>query len=377
MISEMRRNIAAINGLNQEEIDGEYTFFYDESINIRKFKIKSYTEYNNPIDQDFVLGGLMICAPNQRELPYIGSLIDSLHLQKSMREIKCEHIVGNGDFISSLNSKRLKTLLSWIDEQQFWIHFRSANYFYYGLVDIIDEYINNSDDLSQLILVERIIKNALWKAFREKDAEGRKILYTFNYPNVGQAREAEFYKNVQKLYRSAKTLTHEEVTLLDYIFKEAIQNPCCTFLDMNDDHVIQDGFAEFYTEPVYLFCNSTHIFDEEKTVEPKVKLFCLHPEDIKVHFEFRESKSSYSTQISDVIVGLLGRLFKYADSISSFSSFENDWHRLNTLQKDNFSVISRLIMRSMQLFPALINRIQPISSSIMLEKILGFSMLQG
>lgn len=67
-------------------------------------------------------------------------LIKRLNLQRSMNEIKCEHIVGKVDFLNALKSQRLKEVLSWIVRNELWIHCRSTNYFYYGLVDIIDSY---------------------------------------------------------------------------------------------------------------------------------------------------------------------------------------------------------------------------------------------
>lgn len=66
MNSRYRDMVISGNFLNPSDVNGAFTFFYDESINVRKFRIKSEDTYNNPIDQDFVLGGLMVKPPNKR-----------------------------------------------------------------------------------------------------------------------------------------------------------------------------------------------------------------------------------------------------------------------------------------------------------------------
>ena len=369
MNSRYRDMVISGNFLNPSDVNGAFTFFYDESINVRKFRIKSEDTYNNPIDQDFVLGGLMIKASQQKELPEINMLIKCLNLQSSMNEIKCEHIVGKVDFLNALKSQRLKEVLSWIVRNELWIHCRSTNYFYYGLVDIIDSYATAlSPDESKWA------KNALWKVFKGNLAAGTKILFQFAYPNVGKENEVRFYKKIRELYmESTSILSKAEIDLLNIVFSEAIKKPSCPFLYANTDLMVQDSFTEFYTEPVWLFCNSMHIFDEEKTIKPKMDMFFQYPgNDIQVHYNFCNSTESYSLQLSDVMVGILGKLFKYVEGLSSFDTFLLDWRMLSAFQKDNFNVLSRLICRSMIECPPLINRVQPIDTVRLIEKILFF-----
>ncbi len=129
---------------------------------------------------------------------------------------------------------------------------------------------------------------------------------------------------------------------------------------------VNGAYTFFYDE-------SINIFDEEKTIKPKMDIFFQYPEnDIHVHYNFCNSKEFYSQQLSDVVAGILGKLFKYADSLSSFDASLMDWRTLSAFQKNNFIVLSRLICRSMIECPPLINRVQPVDFVRLIEQILFF-----
>jgi hypothetical protein len=61
------------------DFDGAYTFYYDETNNIRKFYIRE-TDFNSAFTDNFVLGGLV----HEGSAPDIQSLIDSFKLQESV-----------------------------------------------------------------------------------------------------------------------------------------------------------------------------------------------------------------------------------------------------------------------------------------------------
>jgi hypothetical protein len=57
------------------DFDGAYTFYYDETNNIRKFYLRE-TDFNSTFTDNFVLGGLVHEGP----APDVQALIDSFKL---------------------------------------------------------------------------------------------------------------------------------------------------------------------------------------------------------------------------------------------------------------------------------------------------------
>ena len=69
------------------DFDSYFTFYYDETNNIRKFYVRKI-DFNSYFNSNFVLGGLVY----QRSSPNIKLLFDRLNLQKNITEVKLKHI---------------------------------------------------------------------------------------------------------------------------------------------------------------------------------------------------------------------------------------------------------------------------------------------
>jgi hypothetical protein len=79
------------------DLTAKYTFYYDETNNIRKFYVKEQ-DFNTSFDLTFVLGGLV---HSNRTKPEIETLFEGIRLQKSISEIKLKHL-ATGDFLECL-----------------------------------------------------------------------------------------------------------------------------------------------------------------------------------------------------------------------------------------------------------------------------------
>ena len=76
-----------------------------------------------------------------------------------------------------------------------------------------------------------------------------------------------------------------------------------------------DGFGAFYLHRLALFKNATHILDIEKTIETYLASLDLRDGSTPLqHFEFVDSRATLWVELSDALVGLLGKLFSYADN---------------------------------------------------------------
>src|SRR5689334_18368316 len=83
------------------DFDSSFTFYHDETNNIRKFYIKEYG-FNHSFTANFVLGGIV----HEGISPDIKPLFDKLNLQKTIKEVKLKHI-AKGEFLDCLKSEKL------------------------------------------------------------------------------------------------------------------------------------------------------------------------------------------------------------------------------------------------------------------------------
>ncbi len=67
-ISDIRKSIKVLNP--NIDIDSPYTFYYDETNNIKKFCLKNEEDFNNSFNSNFVLGGVLF-EGNKPQLPNI------------------------------------------------------------------------------------------------------------------------------------------------------------------------------------------------------------------------------------------------------------------------------------------------------------------
>ncbi len=121
--ADMLKNIFA--GQPLYGLEEEYVFFYDETNNIRKFWIRD-VGFNKP-PKNFVLGGIV--HKKSRPLTGLDELVESLHIQKSAKEIKFNQL-ATGSHLGALNSKKIGTLLEWLIANAVFIHYSNINILY-------------------------------------------------------------------------------------------------------------------------------------------------------------------------------------------------------------------------------------------------------
>jgi hypothetical protein len=95
------------------DFDGAYTFYYDETNNIKKFYVRE-NDFNYTFTANFVLGGLVHLG----QAPNVQPLIDSFKLQKTATEVKFKHI-ANGQFLDCLKSEKLKLFLQFLKDNDY------------------------------------------------------------------------------------------------------------------------------------------------------------------------------------------------------------------------------------------------------------------
>ena len=162
-----------------ERVDERFTFFYDETNNIRKFYLTD-NGTNVSEHKNFVLGG--IALRDGQELPDYAELRAELRMQSNAPEIKFAH-VAKGDFEQVLASKKLGIVLSWLTKHDILIHYSSVNVISWSLSDIIDS-ILSEPRFRQYAPYQRELKNELYRTVALDKLRFLALMKHYGYPNV-------------------------------------------------------------------------------------------------------------------------------------------------------------------------------------------------
>lgn len=350
--SEIREMTIAFSGLSH--MDNEYTFFYDETNNSRLFRITE-TDFNVSKDEDFVLGGFVYDGNKAFDME---KLLQSLRLQPTMKEVKRKHIAPGNSFLECVNSQKLQTLLEWIIENKIYIHFMAMNNLYYGVVNIVDSLIAYTE-LSGLPW-EYIthMKNALYKYINADIVYIHEVFLHYGYPNIADENVHEFCEVLIGWIEEIEAENEADDFALESVrqlLKSARKKKKLCFLTDNENLMLMDGYESLYIEPIYMFPNSEHIFDEETEIMKKI---CSTPiilgENELHNYSFVRFTENRIVQLSDVIIGIIGKLMLYAN-VSTLPEIKKEMASLSPQQEKNVSLLNNLINASSDHFLAFIH----------------------
>ena len=118
------------------------------------------------------------------------------------------------------------------------------------------------------------------------------------------------------------------------------------FIQDNEPFILIQEYYLLYLERCEIFSKSNHIFDEELEVQKKISEFQLYEgEKLLNHWQFVKSHENIYVQISDMVAGLLRRLFMFLDTNSIEKMFSIS-SSLNDKQITNFKVLWDLLSKS-------------------------------
>ena len=309
-------------------------FFYDESNNIRKYHNKNGS-FNTSEYQNFSLGGIVLI--NSLEDKDFNELTEILDFGKNdhFYEFKLKHfLVKKGDnFIGKINSQKLSTLLEYLYlKQGVFVHFIILNYFYYGIVDIVDTLFesgqvptkNDSDNLKTFIYTKMVVDYNYWS----------QKFWEYDYPNVSTEQMVNFLDDLISYFVKVRTSTTIEHKLKDRFInlcswrKRELRDNTHTLLSGNNPNSLVDTLSEVYQARVMVYDRSYHIFDDEYSIGEKWKKIGFYEWGIDKRFEFRKSETDVRIQISDVLAGIIARLFDFLSQISSIAELANTLRKI-------------------------------------------------
>lgn len=347
--------------MEEKLFNDRYTFYYDESNNIRKLTLKNNTynidnDPNQKSSKNFILAGLVHkgnkCIDVKRE-----DLLKKLYIPLSVNEIKFKSI-ANGDFFDILKSKKLKSFLEYINEKELYIHCFNLNMEYWSFIDIIDDIFiflskkpnceldvivrNSNLTLEELSFLYKNYLHTLIKVDREKFIES---VVKFNYPNINENTSNEFLLSLNNIIidnlennESISKLEREELKNLLFLFSRSIGIDDFFLVYSDEKYTILDGLYYFYFDKVKKFYNSKHVFDNEYNVSDKMKIL----EKVS-NYSFVDSKNEFFVQLSDIISGVLYRYFTFIERKCFLDGYE---YNFNEIQTSNLKLIKSLIVKS-------------------------------
>jgi len=112
------------------------------------------------------------------------------------------------------------------------------------------------------------------------------------------------------------------------------------------DHIGIDDLFPFYIRNFTIFKNSHHVLDEEPLIHEYFAKYEFYDDQIQWdNFEFKDSNSTPLIQISDIVTGLIGKLFDYINNLSDEDVLSIK-SSLNTQQQKSFSLLVTLLIKS-------------------------------
>lgn len=358
----MQQELCDMWGINNQT---KYVFYYDESNNCRKFWVDdSKQQFNTDYTADFVLAGLV-----KKEEDIVDVSLETfrkpLKLQGNVEEIKFKKLYAKGDFLQCVKEKRLFETLSWIDKSPFYIHYTNVNNLFYTLVEIFDSIVK-PDEISEFGYDYFKMKSVFYHMFKGKADELQILMFKYKYPNIQREDVERFCNELLFLLGSRREMKEEEKFLAGMLAR-ASKSDELVFLHDNDDYIMQENYAEFYADPIRKYQKSTHIFDEETTVQDIVKRQIAQGENMADNFKFVKSETDIFVQLSDVVAGILGKLFKYINS-TSVNQRRKDIEGLSKIQIDNILLIDKLRMEANRENPGFLHSVAPLDEVGILDR---------
>lgn len=336
-VNEMRNPAIQFHGLTK--VDDPYTFYYDETNNIRRLHITP-SGLNVRTPQCFVLGGV-VHEGTIRDLN-IEKLRSDLKIQRSAKEIKLKHL-GKGDFLDLLGSPKVATFLDWLLEEGLHVHYQVLDVMYWSIVDIMDSILTELDH-AELMAISPLLKNDLYTVLRH-DLDGTVELFNrYTYPDVGRTQRTAFIGELTDLLLARRDLIPDfNFQMLKGILQMAANLKSLPYLKDEKPNVLIDEFSIFYINRICLFKNSFHVLDIEEVIKKSFagQPFVDNGQPVR-NYRFVDSKQEVGVQLADVAVGLLGKAFTFLNR-NGMNELRDVRQALTPIQAGNLSRLASLI----------------------------------
>ncbi len=353
-VDEIRRAHISAHGL--KGADDVRTFYYDETNNLKKLRVREYG-FNVSEPGVFVLGG--VAHTGDRKPLDVQTLRQKLRIQPSAQEIKLKHL-AKGDFLIALESKKLTTFLEWAQRSDLTLHYHALDPIYWSIVDIIDSILFGANEV-QLFQHHLLLKADLARVLRRDLSTVADIFLRFDYPSIAAERRKEFLDEVLRLLEhNQHSLPEFNYMMLKGVLQMGRGLQSLEFIEGFTPHELIETFSIFYLTRLAVFKTSRHILDMEDTIRDEIEELQPRSEGAPLNnYSFVDSKSDVGVQISDILVGLLGKMYSYF-ATTPLSQIESDRVSLSSQSRRNADLLREMIDSSHAASIALINHVMSV-----------------
>lgn len=325
-------------GVNTEE---KLNFYYDESNNCRKFWIDSdKNTFNYDYRADFVLAG--VASEDDNQIPF-ERLKAVFNLQKNVTELKSKSLFKGKDFFQCMQMSQVTSLWNLIDEYNLYIHYSHVNNFFYTIVEILDS-ITDPQEISEFGFDYFLLKTTFYNMLFPRAKEVSQIMLEYEYPDIKTESIQSFCKALIDVIDEDHKDRPDEKFIIGAL-KRASKGNELLFIQNNDAFIMQEDYSIFYVDMILKFSKSKHYFDEEKFIYDKIVDTIMKFNPLASNYEFIDSKTNTMIQLSDLIAGILGRMFLYINSVSE-KEIRNTVKGLSDIQLVNCAELNRFRTKS-------------------------------
>jgi len=319
-----------------------YKFFYDETENIAKLRLKE-GKLNVQEPVCFVLGGL--ASKQSIALPDLDFFKSELGLQNSVPELKSKYL-GKAKDLTYLSNSRTTAFLDWACTQNLFVHWLVLDPLYWGIIDIIDSAMDGMEVNAQYIVLNRGLKADLHQVLRVNLEAMERAFSNCKFPNVSSTDLDTLYNDLIVIVQSSEAIPQQNAIMLGHALKHGLKIKGDTFLGGLEDNLLLESLDAFYANRIMLFNQANHTFDNEERIVDK--LSDGHYDNIidpNTSKQFVDSKTEIGVQISDLIVSLYGRYFTWLNRMT-FEELLPKLSALNSAQISNLKKMRHLMDRS-------------------------------
>lgn len=323
--------------------DTVYTFYHDETNNIRKLHIDEQG-LNVPELKTFVLGGV-VHEGSQRPLD-LSSLRQAMRIQLSAQEIKLKH-VAKGDFLDILKFSKLTTFLQWIADNDLMLHYHELDPLYWSVVDVIESILPELRN-PMLIQYHALLKSDFTEIVRQELPFVVDLFRRYDYPDIApQSREPFLNELIDLVERNAGFLREEmNAMMLKGVLQAGRGLDELAFIEGFSARALIEDFSAFYRNRVAIFKNAEHIMDMETEIRDAfedVQLSCKG--EPFTNYRFSGSHLEAGIQLSDITVGVIGKMHTYLSQTPA-EEVDRDRAALNGVALKNAELLRDLINNS-------------------------------
>lgn len=345
-----------------------YSIFADESMNMRKVRIKDSTKEELKYKY-FVLGGIEV--PNNLDLNILKD--EYKNDDFPIDEVKYKYFsYGNSDFKKALKSKRLNKLFKFLLKNKIYIHVTVLNYLYWGISDIVDSIIDKNDYFNA-----NILKMGMYEGLMQNYDLTYDTFIKYEFPSIPHGKEKDFMLEIHNILVEAINNRYKEgdeeynsiQKLIEIINKKYTTINSLVLIQDEIPNQITDSLVNLYIQKACLYIENGIIFDVEESI--KKDMIEIDENLInELNCRFIDSKDDFSIQLSDVIAGFVARFFQFVSNENEVELFFDN-AKINSIEFENIILFNEIFMNSIDKYKFNYTRIMSLHQDASFMRFMG------